>query len=163
VFLALIAPGCSPVSDEELQSLRNETEALEGELARLKTEADILNRALDNVYREKDRVLDQLDQMNNPPAPEAEADPALVSLQDGAQVTSTATGQPTANQRVYKVVRGDTLSGIARDHNTSTEVLLRLNPFLGNRNDMLVLENDSIVVPSLSTASNPPSPSSRAD
>jgi hypothetical protein len=146
--LALALPGCSPVSEEELQSLRNETEALESELARLKTEADILNRALDNVYREKDRVLDRLDHLANPQRHEGggEGGAALPGL-EGAGDPGAAQAPASGPTREYKVKRGDTLSQIAKDHDTTTETLLRLNPSLANRPQWMVWENDVLNLP----------------
>jgi LysM repeat protein len=147
VLFAFAFQGCSPVSEEELQSLRNETEALEAELERLKSEGDILNRALDNVYREKDRVLDRIDQLSNP-ARQQEGEEALTALQtDGGAGSEDSAAQPSGNQRKYKVQRGDTLSQIASQHNTTIEALVRLNPFLANRSQFMVWENDTLTLP----------------
>jgi hypothetical protein len=146
VFLTLLVFGCSPVSDEELQSLRNETEALEGELSRLKSEAVILNRALDNVYREKDRVLDKLERLANPQMAKEED---LVTLQDGTTAPASDAGIPREPQAQgsYKVKRGDTLTQIAKDYNTTVDVLARLNPFLRGRPELMVWENDNLTLP----------------
>ncbi|MDR2199258.1 MAG: LysM peptidoglycan-binding domain-containing protein [Deltaproteobacteria bacterium] len=123
---------------------------MEAELESLKGEADILNRALDNVYREKDRVLDQLDQLANPQSGAEEGGERLVSLQTEGAESPSGEGTPSqisASQRVYKVLRGDTLSQIAKKHNTTTDALLRLNPYLRDRSDYMVWENDLLTIP----------------
>jgi LysM repeat protein len=123
------------VSEDDLDNLRLENQALEAELEQERRQAELLNRALTSVYKERDRLVDLL---NAPPAPEEEA----------AAPEEAGSPQPVAGQaRVYVVRSGDTLGAIAQRHGTTTAVLVSLNPFLGNRSNYMVWENDRINLP----------------
>lgn len=55
------------------------------------------------------------------------------------------TGTGTVATQNYKVSRGDTLAKIARDHNTTVDELMRLNPQITNRN--LIYTGHNIKIP----------------
>jgi nucleoid-associated protein YgaU len=155
VLAVALAAGCSPVSDEEMERLRGETEALAAELTRLKSESEMLDRALTSVYREKDRVVDRLNALAaggplEPEAPEgaeapAAGDPAAAGG-DAAAAGAEAAG-PRPGTRPYTAQRGDTLSQIARRHNTTLQVMIDLNPRLASRPEYMVWESDILTVP----------------
>jgi hypothetical protein len=148
--MAILALGtaCSPVSEEEVDQLKSETEGLAFELGRLRQESEILDRALTNVYREKDRVLDRLNALESgaalPAEPEAGEAVALAPI-EGAEGPAPE-GAPAA-PRTRVAQRGDTLSQIAKDNNTTLQALLRLNPYLARRPDLMLMEEDVIVLP----------------
>jgi hypothetical protein len=130
-----LGQGCSGVSEDDLDNLRQENLALEAELEHERRQAEILNRALTSVYKERDRLVDLL---NAPPAP-AEEELAL----DEETGPEAAQGQG----RVYLVKPGDTLGAIARRNGTTTAVLVTLNPYLRGRDNYMVWENDRIALP----------------
>jgi LysM repeat protein len=140
-----VAAGCSTVSDEEVASLKGETEALAAELARLKNESELLDRALTNVYREKDSVVDRLNALaagGTGEDPEAAVDPAAPAPRGPAEAVAQSGGT-----RVYIAQKGDTLSQIARRNNTTLQVILELNPRLAEREDHMVMEHDPVNLP----------------
>ncbi|MDR2140698.1 MAG: LysM peptidoglycan-binding domain-containing protein [Deltaproteobacteria bacterium] len=136
--LLYIPIGCSSVSDEEMTKLREETYALEAELAAAKQEAAILDRVLTNVYKERDNLVDQINRATAesqglpPPAPASEP------------------GQPSPEpqSRLYLAQSGDTLSSIAQKHQTTVQVLLELNPHISRRGNQMVWVNDEVILPS---------------
>ncbi|MDR1487292.1 MAG: LysM peptidoglycan-binding domain-containing protein [Deltaproteobacteria bacterium] len=139
LFIALcMGSGCSGYSEDELDRLKEDNVALAAELEAEKKEAQILNQALTNVYKERDRLADLLNAASQPPPAE----------QDPTQSDGQAASQEGAQTRgVYLVVIGDTLGAIAQKHNTTTAVLLRLNPYLADRRGFMVWENDRILLP----------------
>ncbi|MDR2367442.1 MAG: LysM peptidoglycan-binding domain-containing protein [Deltaproteobacteria bacterium] len=162
--LALVA-ACGGVSEEDLQNLKAENLALEAELEQEKHQSDVLNRALTNAYRERDRLVDLLNAQPQVPEPDSAEVAAATEAAATEAATEAATAQaaaaapaaggagaqpgqtPAASGDVYVVQTGDTLSTIAQRHNTSTEILLALNPYLTNRNNFMVWENDKIRLP----------------
>jgi septal ring factor EnvC (AmiA/AmiB activator) len=139
LFLAAtlnLGVGCTSFSEDELKKLQEENEALAAELDMEKKEAEILNRALTSVYKERDRLVDLLN--SSSPA-------SVQSSQDNGEGDSE---QPQQSARkVYQVKLGDTLSTIAKSHDTTVPILLRLNPFLMDRQNNMVWENDRIILP----------------
>ncbi|MDR2442963.1 MAG: LysM peptidoglycan-binding domain-containing protein [Deltaproteobacteria bacterium] len=125
-------PGCTGVSEEDIQKLREENQTLAVQLEMEKKEAEILNRALTNVYRERDRLVDLL----SGPPPKLEED----------TVAESETGSE-ANRRVHVVKVGETLSVIASRYRTTVPILLDLNPFLMSRNNYMVWVNDRLALP----------------
>ncbi|MDR1312863.1 MAG: LysM peptidoglycan-binding domain-containing protein [Deltaproteobacteria bacterium] len=166
-FMAAFALcACSSASDEEMGSLRVETEALAAELTRLKTESELLDRALTNVYREKDRVVDRLNALSGDLAVSPESpDSAVAGAEVGGQAPAAGEGgrvaapaataaerapapsPPPGRTKVYIAQKGDTLSQIAREHGTTIQAIVELNPRLANRNDYMVWERDSLILP----------------
>ncbi|MDR0354838.1 MAG: LysM domain-containing protein [Deltaproteobacteria bacterium] len=138
VFL-LLGQGCVGVSDEDLENIRLENEALEAELVLEKSRADILNRALTNVYKERDRLSDLL---NNPPPP-----PPSPDEENEADAPDQAQAADQRQARTYVVKKGETLGGIARRHRTTAAALIRLNPFLETRPNNMIWENDKLTLP----------------
>jgi LysM repeat protein len=59
--------------------------------------------------------------------------PAYAQAQSGQESTAQQSGAP-ANTITYTVKRGDTLSAIARRHNTTVAAILKLNPQIRNPN-----------------------------
>jgi LysM repeat protein len=125
-----LSAGCGGVSEDELNKLKEENLALAAELESEKRKADILNLALSNAYKERDRLVAAIEAPIEPPEPEEAAEPAA-----------------PAEPRVYLVKTGDTLSQIAAAHETTTSVLVSLNPYLAQRRDLMVWENDRINLP----------------
>ncbi|MDR2387921.1 MAG: LysM peptidoglycan-binding domain-containing protein [Deltaproteobacteria bacterium] len=141
VFLALtlvLLTGCGGVSEEELNKLKAENQALATELDQEKSKSELLNRALTNSYRERDRLADLINLQAQVVVPE----PPLAE-----DLTVSPTPSPTASAQTYLVQTGDTLSAIAQRHNTTTATLLTLNPYLMDRNNYMVWENDQIRLP----------------
>ncbi|MDR2352606.1 MAG: LysM peptidoglycan-binding domain-containing protein, partial [Deltaproteobacteria bacterium] len=143
ILFWLLLPACSPVSDEEVKRLRAENEALSQELMKLREEGRILDSALTNAYREKDRILALIKTI--------ESGNPLPENWDNSTATPPET-QPEATlapptPRVYKVQRGDNLSQIAKDNNITLPELLKLNPFLTRRPELLLMEEDLITLP----------------
>ncbi|MDR1050194.1 MAG: LysM peptidoglycan-binding domain-containing protein [Deltaproteobacteria bacterium] len=139
-ILAAAAAACSGISDDDLANLQKENEALAAELELEKRQAEILNRALTGVYKERDRLVDQI---NLGPAAAQDAQAAA----DGTLIQPGEGGASASSPRVYVVVVGDTLGAIARRFNTTVPVLLTLNPFLRSRADFMVWEHDNITLP----------------
>ncbi|MDR0620807.1 MAG: LysM peptidoglycan-binding domain-containing protein [Deltaproteobacteria bacterium] len=140
--LALV-PGCGGVSEEDINNLKLENQSLESELEQERHKSEVLNRALTNAYKERDRLVDVL---NAQPEPVALVDPVAPAAGAAGQQTPGGSSQAVAGQ-TYLVQTGDTLSTIAQRHNTTTAVLLELNPYLMNRNNYMVWENDKILLP----------------
>ncbi|MDR1607800.1 MAG: LysM peptidoglycan-binding domain-containing protein [Deltaproteobacteria bacterium] len=143
--------GCSSVSDEELTRLREETYALEAELAVAKREAAILDRVLTKVYQERDRLVDQIarataeSQGLEPPSP---ISPAISSaISPGLPISPGAPATPTAKPTRYRAQSGDTLSTIAQRFGTTVSVLLELNPHISRRSNQMVWVDDEVVLP----------------
>jgi hypothetical protein len=136
LVLLVWGTGCSGISDDDLANLQKENQTLAAELEMEKRQADILNRALTSVYKERDRLVDLINQ--GPPPEQTEA-------QEGENASPEETTSTTP--RVYVVQAGDTLGVIARRHQTTVAVLLTLNPFLRSRNDYMVWENDRLTLP----------------
>jgi LysM repeat protein len=147
------------VSDEEMERLRVETEALAAELSRLKNESELLDRALTNVYREKDRVVDRLNVLSGDPSALAE-DAAAPAAGDaagaagdgtapagGAQPGAPGAAGETAGRKTHAVKSGDYLSGIASSNGTTVQELLRLNPYLASRPANVIWEGDQLILP----------------
>jgi hypothetical protein len=140
VLSMALAPGCGGVSEEDLDNVRLENQSLELELEQERHKSEVLNRALTNAYRERDRLVDLLNaqpETVRPPEPDAAA--AAGQASEGAAQTASA--------ETYVVQAGDTLSTIAQRHNTTTAALLSLNPYLMDRNNYMVWENDKIRLP----------------
>jgi LysM repeat protein len=175
VALALTIAGCSPVSDEEMERLRVETEALASELTRLKSESELLDRALTNAYREKDRVVDRLNALTGEGSAETESlDAAEGDVQGDAAADAGATSAPSAGGRPetpspaspasaqltptlspppagptssYVVQGGDTLSRIAHERGVSIQAIVAANPKLANREGNMLWEGETLQVP----------------
>jgi outer membrane murein-binding lipoprotein Lpp len=128
---ALLLAGCGGVSEDELNKIKEENMALAAELESERRKADILNQALAAAYEERDRLVEALEAPIEPPEEEASAE-------------AEAAPEPP---RVYSVKSGDTLSQIAAAHQTTTSVLVSLNPYLRDRRDLMVWENDKINLP----------------
>jgi LysM repeat protein len=158
-LLAFFCLSCQGASDEELNRLKAETEALATELGELRREAEILDRALTNVYREKDMTVDRLNSLSGeggePPRDLAgmpvyptisgvAASPADDGLMTG--VDAPVAPAPTAN-RTYVTKRGDTLYQIAAAHDVTMQSVVDLNPFLGKREGYMVWEEETLVMP----------------
>jgi LysM repeat protein len=161
----VLATACSPVSDEEMERLRGETEALAAELTRLKGESELLDRALTNAYREKDRVVDRLNVLSGDgPVDLAALDAAEAASQSGGappgegQPDSVAQAAPAAGEgagapavpagtRSYVTRGGDTLSHIARANGTTVQAIVALNPKIANRPGQMVWEGEAILLP----------------
>jgi LysM repeat protein len=145
-LLLLYTPfGCSSVSDEEMDRLREETFALEAELAAARQEAAILDRALTSVYKERDQVVDQIARAT------AEFNGEI--LPDSLMVNGTAV---PAGPRKYRAQTGDSLSGIAQRYGTTVSVLLDLNSFLKSRTNNMVWVGDELSLPGPSVQSSSP-------
>ncbi|MDR2302436.1 MAG: LysM peptidoglycan-binding domain-containing protein [Deltaproteobacteria bacterium] len=141
VFMVLtlfFVSGCGGVSEEELNKLKAENQALEEELEQEKSKSELLNRALTNSYRERDRLADLINVQSQVEEP---IDPNLGDL------LAPIVEVPIPSSQTYTVQTGDTLSTIAQRHNTSTATLLALNPYLMDRNNYMVWENDKIRLP----------------
>ncbi|MDR2612612.1 MAG: LysM peptidoglycan-binding domain-containing protein [Deltaproteobacteria bacterium] len=145
----ILSPGCSPVSDEEMERLRGETEALAAELTRLRNESELLDRALTNVYREKDRVVDRLNALSGdgPVPEEAPAGGLEVGAGGEAPAAGEGAGAAAGGRRIYVAQRGDSLSMIAKRNNTTLQAILDLNPYLANRPGYMVWEKDPVTLP----------------
>jgi LysM repeat protein len=125
-----------------MNSLREETYALEAELRAARQEAAILDRALTSVYKERDQVVDQIAR--------AQAELSGQTLPENSNTSGTAVLNLTAAgqlPRTYKVQAGDTLSSIAQKFGTTVNVLLGLNPFLNSRSSYMVWVGDSLSLP----------------
>ncbi|MDR2459860.1 MAG: LysM peptidoglycan-binding domain-containing protein [Deltaproteobacteria bacterium] len=150
ILLIFLFSACSSVSEEEKEKLRAETEALAAELGQLRQEAVILDRALTNVYKEKDRVVDQINNLSGAGGAQPQnlagmpiGGPAAIaqdSLPGGASDGQTG-------PRKYIAQRGDTLSQLAKDNNTTVQAIVQLNPFLNNREGYMVWERDELLLP----------------
>jgi LysM repeat protein len=134
--------GCGGVSEEDLNKIKIENQSLEVELEQEKQQADILDRALTNAYKERDRLVDLLNAQAAGSPPTDTTAPT-----DGTESTSTAGATQTAAGQTYLVKTGDTLSVIAQKNNTTVSILLNLNPYLMDRNNYMVWENDKIRLP----------------
>ncbi|MDR1041675.1 MAG: LysM peptidoglycan-binding domain-containing protein [Deltaproteobacteria bacterium] len=147
--LAFMAPAaCSPVSGEDMDRLRGETEALAAELTRLKSESELLDRALTNVYREKDRVVDRLNALSGEgPVPPEVVDIAEAPAPPSADGEEAPSAGDAARPRTYVAQRGDTLSDIARRNNTTVQAIVARNPFLARRPENMVWEKDTLTLP----------------
>jgi LysM repeat protein len=159
--------GCSSVSDEEMSRLREETYALEAELAAARQEAAILDRVLTSVYRERDSLVDQINQATAEASgliPTSQVNSFLKSsqyAQSGQPAQSGLPGQigppsqpsqpgqlgQPGQPKVYLAQTGDTLSSIALRFGTTTRALLTLNPQVANRANQLVWVGDEVVLP----------------
>jgi LysM repeat protein len=128
--LAAVLSGCGGVSEDELNKIKEENVSLAAELEREKRKAEILNQALAAAYKERDRLVEALEAPLEIPQEEAEANPPVAP-------------------RIYRVKTGDTLSRIAYSHQTTTGVLVTLNPYLRTRRDLMVWEGDKILLPPL--------------
>jgi LysM repeat protein len=145
-------PSCSGASDEEIERLKAETEALAEELGELRRESEILDKALTNVYREKDMIVDRLNSLSGEGGPPQNLAgmpiyPAISGTiaEDGTVVPNQVESLPPA-PKSYKVKKGDTLSQIAGANNTTIQALLALNPFLLKRPGNMVWEEDEIIL-----------------
>jgi LysM repeat protein len=132
--------GCSSVSDEEMGRLREETYALEAELAAARQEAVILDRVLTSVYQERDKIVDQINKAT------AEASGKEIPSLSATAPNETAPAAP-ARAGVYRAKVGDTLSSIAQRHGTTIQALLELNPFIAARPSRMVWVDDDLVLP----------------
>jgi LysM repeat protein len=135
----IFSSACSGVSEEDIEKLKLENLSLEVELEQEKRQAEILNRALTNAYKERDRLVDRLH---------------ATAAAPGEETAQTADGTPAEGQaaqpdpsRIYVVKAGDTLSSIAQQNGTTLAAILTLNPYLAGRNDYVVWENDRINLP----------------
>jgi LysM repeat protein len=137
--LNLIISGCSTVSEQDVENLKEETNTLAAELLLAKQEADILNRALNNAYIERDRLIDLLNETTNP-----STTPSNTTQSAEAPVTPQA---QTTQTKIHITKPGDTLSIIAQRYNTSVEAIIKLNPFLKTRRDFMLMEHDPINLP----------------
>ena len=129
-LLAPLISGCGGVSEDELNKIKEENLALAAELESEKRKAEILNQALATAYRERDRLTEALE--------------APLELPEEAQDPV-----PLTEPRIYRVQLGDTLGRIAVAHQTTTGVLVTLNPYLRERRDLMVWEGDRILLPPL--------------
>jgi LysM repeat protein len=86
-----------------------------------------------------------------PAAAQARARAAATSVAaTAAGAAAAAPAGPAAGaqaNRVYVTRPGDVLSNIATRNNTTVETLLNLNPYLRNRRDYIIWENDKIKLP----------------
>jgi LysM repeat protein len=147
----IFLPACSGASEEEINRLKAETEALAEELGELRRESEILDKALTNVYREKDMIVDRLNSLSGEGGPPQNLAgmPIYPNIngtiaEDGTIVPSQEVQAP--NPKIYKAQKGDTLSRIATMHNTTPQALIALNPFLTKRTDYMVWEEDFITL-----------------
>ncbi|MDR2456482.1 MAG: LysM peptidoglycan-binding domain-containing protein [Deltaproteobacteria bacterium] len=123
--------GCGGVSEDELNKIKEENLSLALELESEQRKSMILNQALAEAYEERDRLVAALE--------------APIELPEEPPAVAT----PPAAPRIYRVRSGDTLSRIAVAHQTTTGVLVTLNPYLRERRDLMVWENDRILLPPL--------------
>jgi LysM repeat protein len=159
---SLLTPGCFN-SEEEYRTLTEEVSALSAEMEAAKGEKEILAEALKNIEGEKARLKTALAPYE--PAPAA-GDGAASTLDAagaaGAPAEGTAatapTAPPTASGRVHVAQRGDFLASLATRYNTDVQTLINLNPYLRQRTDYMVWENDHIQLPGLGTAAPAPVP-----
>jgi hypothetical protein len=149
VFALVFTQGCSGVSEEDLNNLKRENEALANELEQERHQAEVLNRALTNVYKERDRLVDLLNTPSEEVAQENDqaAAGSTPPVTQASGAAATGEGTQAATSEIYLVQIGDTLSTIAQRHETTMAVLLSLNPYLMQRNNYMVWENDRIVLP----------------
>jgi LysM repeat protein len=150
IFFLSLGLSCSSVSDEEMENLRAENLALSQELGRLKNEAQILDKALTNVYKERDRLNDLLDELINEREAVEESENAAsqgTRQPDNGQAGPGGQNSRTQANNTYRAVPGDTLSGIAKNNNTTVAALLELNPYLMNRDRNMLFANDQIILP----------------
>ena len=124
----LLSAGCGGVSEDELNKIKEENMSLALELESERKKAEILNQALAAAYTERDRLVAALE--------------APIELPE-----EVAEETPPAAPRIYRVKSGDTLGKIAQAHKTSTGILVTLNPYLRERRDLMVWENDRILLP----------------
>ncbi|MDR1546275.1 MAG: LysM peptidoglycan-binding domain-containing protein [Deltaproteobacteria bacterium] len=134
-----VPAGCSGMSEDELGKLKVENAALAVELTSARREADLLNRALTNVYKERDRLVDLL----NAPL----ARPEEQTSADETAAAAPAAPADTERNRSYVVQAGDTLGVIASRHSTTAEAILRLNPQLRSRPQMMVWLGERLLIP----------------
>ncbi|MDR1677334.1 MAG: LysM peptidoglycan-binding domain-containing protein [Deltaproteobacteria bacterium] len=145
-LFVILGQGCSGVSEEDLNNLKLENQALEAELELEKKQSEILNRSLTNVYKERDRLADLLNAPPPPPSPPIEENDQQTSQSpSGSQTTQTS--QRRRGNQTYIVQTGDTLSSVAQKHDTNIDTILKLNPYLRTRNNYMVWQNDRIIVP----------------
>jgi LysM repeat protein len=123
-----LAAGCGGVSEDELNKIKEENMSLALELESERRKTEILNQALASAYGERDRLVAALE--------------APIALPEEVP-DATAPTPP----RYYTVKSGDTLGRIASANKTSTGVLVTLNPYLRERRDLMVWENDKILLP----------------
>ncbi|MDR1578496.1 MAG: LysM peptidoglycan-binding domain-containing protein [Deltaproteobacteria bacterium] len=150
--------GCSTVSDDEMARLREETYALEAELAMAKREASVLDRALTSVYQERDQLVDRIArataESQGLEAPEPK-NPSPGSLDNASSLgaLNVAPGGAAAGSldpgvqgagRIYRAVSGDTLSSISSRFGVSVAVLLELNPQISRRSSQMVWVGEAI-------------------
>jgi LysM repeat protein len=135
LLAVLIVPwllaGCGGVSEDELNKIKEENLSLALELENEQRKSAILNQALSEAYEERDRLVAALE--------------APIELPE----EPPAAAAPPVAPRTYRVKSGDTLSRIAVAHQTTTGVLVTLNPYLRERRDLMVWENDRILLPPL--------------
>ncbi len=149
-------PGCLN-SEEDYNNLTEEVAKLSAEMDATSREEEILKQALENIEREKERLLSEL----RPYEPGlSEADASAAPDQAGGSQTGDASAAPAAppSGGVHVAQRGDTLSNIAIRYNTDMHTLLNLNPYLARRNDYMVWENDNIILPGGAPAPAVPAP-----
>jgi LysM repeat protein len=110
-----------------------------------------LDRALTNVYREKDRVVDAINSMSGIGGAPVQN---LAGMPLGLGSTNPMVDAPAGGENAgsssspkkYVVQKGDTLSHIAVAHNTTVAALLKLNPFLNQRPEYMVWERDELTI-----------------
>ncbi|MDR0548537.1 MAG: LysM domain-containing protein [Deltaproteobacteria bacterium] len=145
VFFLYLPFGCSTVSDEEMRRLREDTYALEAELATVKREAALLDRVLTNVYKERDQLVDQISR--------GAAEASGLTLPSPSNPDQQSPLPPAAGAadpdrpKVYRAQVGDTLSKVASRYGTTVKEILDLNAQIKDRSSQMLWVGDEVVLP----------------
>lgn len=140
--LALAAFGCWE-PESSYNKLVEEKEALLMELHEAETEGRILDKALKEIYRERDGLLTKINNLENARQRLlGESAPAAGNVE--AEADSAA---GTGSARIYRVKAGDTLSAVADAHGVPFQAILKANPTVANRPDYILHVGQDLVIP----------------